>query len=85
MRQLFYSTDYVFNRYTMIVICTLIKYRNYKYRMDRRQGITELTNTLMNGKEADWDDDDPLPFTAAHLLQLPNLIRNTISPEYASN
>ena len=70
---------------TMIVICTLIKYRNYKYRMDRRQGITELTNTLMNGKEADWDDDDPLPFTAAHLLQLPNLIRNTISPEYASN
>ena len=84
MRQLFYSTDYVFN-HTMIVICTLIKYRNYKYRMDRRQGITELTNTLMNGKEADWDDDDPLPFTAAHLLQLPNLIRNTISPEYASN
>ena len=55
------------------------------YRMDRRQGITELTNTLMNGKEADWDEDDPLPFTAAHLLQLPNLIRNTISPEYASN
>ena len=68
----------------MIATCTLIKYRNYKYRLDRRQGITELTNTLMNGKEADWDEDDPLPFTAAHLLQLPNLIRNTISPDYTS-
>lgn len=50
-------------------------------RFDRKQGITELTSTLINGKEANWDEDDPLPFTAAHLLQLPDLIRNTISPE----
>ena len=39
----------------------------------------------MNGKEANWDDDDPLPYTAAHLLQLPDLIRNTISPAQSSN
>ena len=53
----------------------------FKRRFDRRQGIAELTNTLLNGKEANWDEDDPLPFTAAHLLQLPDLILNTISPE----
>ena len=29
---------------------------------------------------ANFDEDDPLPFTAAHLLQLPDLIWNTISP-----
>ena len=61
--------------------------KNYilNYRFDRRQGVTDLANTLMNGKEANWDDDDPLPFTAAHLLQLPDLIRNTISPPQSSN
>jgi len=52
---------------------------------DRRQGVTDLANILMNGKEANWDDDDPLPYTAAHLLQLPDLIRNTISPAQSSN
>ena len=51
------------------------------YRFDRRQGVTDLAKTLMNGKEANWNEDDPLPFTAAHLLQLPDLIRNTISPQ----
>ena len=35
---------------------------------------------LINGKEANWDGDDPLPFTAAHLLQLPDLIWGTLSP-----
>ena len=61
--------------------------KNYilNYRFDRRQGVTDLANILMNGKEANWDDDDPLPYTAAHLLQLPDLIRNTISPAQSSN
>ena len=60
-----------------LMLCCL----HVQNRFDRKQGITELTSTLINGKEANWDEDDPLPFTAAHLLQLPDLIRNTISPE----
>lgn len=52
----------------------------FKSRFDRKQGFFDLTNVLINGKEANFDEDDPLPFTAAHLLQLPDLFWNTISP-----
>ena len=39
-----------------------------------------MTNILINGKDANWDGDDPLPFTVDHLLQLPDLIWNTLFP-----
>ena len=60
---------------------------NFYTRFDRKQGICDLTNILINGKDANWDGDDPLPFTVDHLLQLPDLIWNTLFPpkEQTSN
>jgi len=60
---------------------------NLQIRFNRKQGICDLTNILINGKDANWDGDDPLPFTVDHLLQLPDLIWNTLFPskEQTSN
>ena len=54
---------------SILIIVTIL----ITFRLCKKQGITDLANILVNGKDANWDDEDPLPFLAAHLLPLPRL------------
>ena len=54
----------------LVLIITTIQ---ITFRLCQKQGITDLANILVNGRDANWDDEDPLPFLAAHLLPLPRL------------
>ena len=46
--------------------------------LSQEQSVTDFLNVLVNGKEANWDSDDPAPYIVSHLMHSPKTFFRSI-------
>jgi len=48
--------------------------------VSQEQSVTDFLNILVNGKEANWDSEDPAPYLVSHVMQSPkNYLRSIVT------
>ena len=46
--------------------------------LSQEQSVTDFLNVLVNGKEANWDSDDPAPYIVSHVMHSPKTFFRSI-------